>query len=623
MNTFNKDIIKLPDNEIYNKYCMEGLEIGTIAKQYNVSDPVITRRLQRLNADINLHNEAYLKNEKELFLTKVYKLHPSIYEYNLDNFENYKSIIDIKCRIHGWFKQKAIYHNQGAGCPKCGNIKNSTSKKYTTEHFIQKSKEIHSGKYDYSKTIYVDSFGPVIIICPVHGEFEQQASIHLSGGGCPLCAREIINASARLTKEEFLEKAKQIYADLYVYSIDNFKDRLSYIKALCSKHGWFRQRAAWHLKGSGCPQCSWEQMGVNQRIGVKEFIERSIKIHDNKYEYNKTQFEVLQDKCIIKCPVHGEFTQQASTHLKGSGCPQCGKTISSYEEIIENYLKENGIEYHPRIKFSEIFKIKDNHELDFYLPKHNIGIEINGIMWHSEKFKTDKKYHLNKTKLCEQHGTQLIHIFTHIMDKKLDIVKNRLNSILNLNKEKIPARKCNIKEIDSSEGNRFLGKYHLQGRTNSPIHIGLQYKDEIVGVMVFGQLRKSLGQTASSGEYELVRFACKENTTIMGGASKLLAHFERKYNPSKIITYADRCWSQGNMYEKLGFKLDHYSAPSYWYVKNNDVYHRYKFAKHTLKRQLSIYDPLLSEWENMQNNGYTRFWDCGNLVFVKNLKQFP
>jgi hypothetical protein len=114
-----------------------------------------------------------------------------------------------------------------------------------------------------------------------------------------------------------------------------------------------------------------------------------------------------------------------------------------------------------------------------------------------------------------------------------------------------------------------------------------------------------------------LRFACKGGITIVGGASKLLKYFEQKWLPKYIITYADRCWSTGNFYKRIGFIFKNYSPPGYWYMKDNEVFYRYKFAKHTLNKQLLIYDPDLSEWENMQNNGYTRFWDCGNCVYIK------
>lgn len=105
--------------------------------------------------------------------------------------------------------------------------------------------------------------------------------------------------------------------------------------------------------------------------------------------------------------------------------------------------------------------------------------------------------------------------------------------------------------------------------------------------------------------------------TVVGGASKLLAHFEKEQHPQSLVTYADRRWSDGDLYRKLGFVLAHKTKPSYFYVKNACRYSRIKFQKHKLKDLLEDYNEDLSEVQNMKNNGYTRIFDCGNYVFTK------
>lgn len=129
--------------------------------------------------------------------------------------------------------------------------------------------------------------------------------------------------------------------------------------------------------------------------------------------------------------------------------------------------------------------------------------------------------------------------------------------------------------------------------------------------MTFGKARYS------KADYELIRFCNKLNYSIIGGASKLLAHF-RKHNKGSIISYANRRWSNGNLYRKLGFTETHISEPCYYYFKMNEnkIYHRSSFMKHKLKDKLPIFDENLSEVDNMYNNEYFRIWDCGNYVFT-------
>ena len=121
-------------------------------------------------------------------------------------------------------------------------------------------------------------------------------------------------------------------------------------------------------------------------------------------------------------------------------------------------------------------------------------------------------------------------------------------------------------------------------------------------------------------EWELVRFCNKIGYHVPGGASKLLKHFERTYNPKSIISYADRRWtmnSNNTVYDKLGFKLNSISQPDYWYWKDSEFSHRSKYQKHKLKSLLQTFDASKTEIQNMTDNGYRRIFDCGNLVYVK------
>jgi hypothetical protein len=113
----------------------------------------------------------------------------------------------------------------------------------------------------------------------------------------------------------------------------------------------------------------------------------------------------------------------------------------------------------------------------------------------------------------------------------------------------------------------------------------------------------------------LLRYVTVGSFNVIGGAGKLLSYFRKNYTGS-IISYADRRWSQGNLYKSLGFTLLQLSTPAYFYVKDGIRFSRIKFQKHKLKDELEIFDENLSEKENMENNGYFQVWDCGNKVFV-------
>jgi hypothetical protein len=177
--------------------------------------------------------------------------------------------------------------------------------------------------------------------------------------------------------------------------------------------------------------------------------------------------------------------------------------------------------------------------------------------------------------------------------------------------EKIYARECIIKEIDYSDSSVFLDNNHMQGNCNSSIKIGLYYNNELVSVMTFRKHRKY--------DWEIARFANKINNSVVGGASKLLKYFERKYHPKSILSYANRRWSCGNLYEALGFDFIKNTPPNYFYFKVNEnvLYPREMFLKHKLKSILKIYDENLSELENMFGNEYRIIYDSGNKKYIK------
>jgi len=290
-------------------------------------------------------------------------------------------------------------------------------------------------------------------------------------------------------------------------------------------------------------------------------------------------------------------------------CRMCSKSSSSNkskpEDEIALYLSNFNI---PIIRNDR--KILNGFEIDILLPDHNIGVEHDGLYWHSNLF-IDEKYHINKTKKCAFKGIQLIHIFSHQWILKQDIVKSILSSKLNKN-TRIYARKCIIKLVSAKDKKDFLDRTHLQGNCNTSINIGLYYDDILVSMICFNKSRFD-----KNYDWELTRYSSELFTTITGGFSKMLSHFIKNYAPKNILSYADRCFSIGDLYTKNGFKLINATKPNYYYFKNAlNIYNRQVFQKHKLKDRLENFDPLLTEVANMYNNGYKRFWDCGNYKFL-------
>ena len=342
---------------------------------------------------------------------------------------------------------------------------------------------------------------------------------------------------------------------------------------------------------------------------------------DNKYSskiiplFSKEEYKGVELVYKWKCSVcNVEFED----HLQDGKVPKCPKCYPQFTsigqmevlEFIRNILPPN------TLILKNDRKTVGGIELDIYIPRLKLAIEYNGLYYHSEiSGEKDKNYHLNKLNKCLESDIRLIQIIDCEWLNKQEIIKSRLKSILS-NTTKIFARKCEIKQIDNKTALTFLESNHLQGAINASINLGLYNKNNLIAVMTLGMLRKCLGQKNISGEYEMYRFCSKINTSIIGGASKLLNYFIKTYNPIKITSYADRRWSSGNLYKKLGFKFVSNTKPNYFYTKTHGIlFNRFSYRKDQLSKKLKVFDINLSEWENMKANGWDRIWDCGSIKY--------
>lgn len=184
-----------------------------------------------------------------------------------------------------------------------------------TAEFIERAREVHGNRYSYAKTRFVGLSKKLAITCGVHGDFETLAFQHLRGSNCIKCA-----GKAKLTKEEFIEKAKAVHGDRYDYSRVDYLNNSTPVEVICHEHGPFFPKPINHIGNkSGCPACS----GC-KRTTLDDFITRARAVHGNKYDYSMVEYRDVDAQVTIICPEHGEFRQVAYDHTKGHGCKVCG-----------------------------------------------------------------------------------------------------------------------------------------------------------------------------------------------------------------------------------------------------------------------------------------------------------
>jgi len=374
-----------------------------------------------------------------------------------------------------------------------------------------------------------------------------------------------------------------------------------------------------------------EHYGVDHPSKSKEVREKTKKVWMKRYGVEHPQMLLIPENSR-KMLNDSEWLKQEHC-VKKRSCTEIGKELDVSYSVVSSHLRKHGLEVSrcfTSMPEKEIYELTSQHyetslnvrniippfELDLFIAEKKLAIEYNGILWHSfDHVETpqEKTKHLSKTIKCREKDIQLLQIFENewIDSAKQDVWKSMIASRLG-QCERIFARKCEIKEIDSGIARAFLNANHLQGAVGASVKLGLFHKEELVSTMTFGKSRFN-----KKYEWEMVRFCTKKFTSVIGGASKLLHHFIESRNPESLITYADMRHSNGKMYEKIGLTHLGNSNPNYFYFKLPDLtlYSRVKFQKHKLEKILEIFDPAKSEIENMFANGYRRIWDCGNMVF--------
>lgn len=540
------------------------------------------------------------------FKVKAAAIHNNFYNYSCCVYVNATTCVDIICPLHGHFMQLPRKHVSGQKCPVCSRENANNYRILTHKQFICRAHKIHDHKYLYKDLHYKNGHDKITITCPIHGDFKQSIHSHLRGHGCTACNKKktaTIKTIGYDTKW-FIDKAKAVHGDKYEYSAALYTKSDSKITIVCPIHGAFEQTAREHLRGYGCKLCGLRSLNECNAKTADEFIKQSIAVHSNRYCYDFVNYVNQDEKITILCKKHGKFLQSPKHHLRGQGCQICN--ISSGHLSINEFINSNNI----KTVINDRMTL-DGFEIDIYIPQLSVGIEYNGLYWHSYDHKERKCEifrHYDKLEAALQHNISLIQVYENEWINNTSIVKSVLLNKLGLSR-KASARDLNVATISNIDASDFYNKNHLQGYRPSSCHIGLRDDDGILySCMSFSRHAKY--------EYELIRYASLCGWCVRGAASKIFSHFVSITEPKSVLSYADRRYSNGNLYKTLGFSLLSISDPGYAYVKGSNLYRRQVFQKHKLKNILPTYDNMLPESVNMFNNGYRRIWDAGNWKFL-------
>lgn len=479
-----------------------------------------------------------------------------------------------------------------------------------TTDFCKRIQGIHCSKYGTEKVQYINNKTKVILTCPEHGDFLIRPDAALAGQGCPDCANKVRSQALFKTNETFKKEAYAKWGNYYDLSLVSYQGWNAPITIKCSKHGEFQKSPYKFLQGQGCPKCAYENRGKEKALTTMDFIQKSKQIFgQDTYNYDKVEYINSKTKICLICPKHGPFWQTPDCHLHGCGCPICGHTLSKPEQEIYNYIcslmGEENVTSRDRTVLNGL-------EMDIYIPLMKLGIEFNGLHWHSEEYCKDKNYHIAKTIKAQEQGIHLIQIFEDEWIEHKDLILEKICHFLHKDsgKIKIGARKCTVKLIQTKIAQDFLNQYHIQGFAASTLYYGAYYANVLVGVMSFKE--------DSTNNWNLTRFTTDVNYSIPGLANKIFSQFTKEHPELvEVKSFLDRRWSHSdiNVYDRLGFKLEKILKPDYRYVVGNKRKHKFGFRKQKLNKLYNL--PLtMTETEMTQQLGFWKIWDCGLLKYV-------
>lgn len=525
---------------------------------------------------------------------------------------------------HEW-EASASKRSSGRGCPYCSGNKTLSGFNDLASVNPKLSSEWHPTKNGELKAYEVSSKSnrKVWWLGVCGHSWEAYINNRSKGATCPYCSNKKTNASNSLQSnhpELALQWSQTLNGDLTPEDVTpGSRKKVWWIDEY--GHEW-EARVHKRVSRQGCPYCSGKSLlsGFNDLPVTHSLIAKEWHPTRNLPTLPDEVSKGSEVKIWWVCSVCShEWEAFVYSRTAGKGCPACAvkkfNFVSQPEKELNSFLESLGLD----VKQSDRSALKGvpYKEIDLYIPEKKIGVEFNGLYWHSEAAGKDKHYHHGKWSAAKAAGVQLIQVWEDDWNRNPELVKRMLAHKLGVSQERtVFARRTRVEELGKVAAEPFLDSYHIQGHASGSYYLGLEDKEtgEVIAVLVLKKEAGSEGRTLN-----IIRYATSVN--LVGGFTKLLKHAERTYKPDSFITFADHTVSDGGLYENNAFVADKELPPDYMYVVRGERKHKFGYRLKRFRNEPTLkYEEGLTERELAALNNLPRIWDAGKTRYRKDIQ---
>lgn len=559
----------------------------------------------------NLYKELNISLNNNIDLTKLTSSNPKKVWWTCEKGHEWEMSVSDRTRVRNG-------RTKGGNCPICSNRKIIQGVNDLTSTHPEIAKEWHPTKNILLvEDVGIGSAKKAWWLCDKGHEWEARiASRQLSS--CPYCKgnKVIKNVNDLKTTHPLLFNEIHPTKNVNIISANIKAGSAIQIWWTCeNNHEWKATVSSRALAGKGCPYCSNRKV-LPGRNDLASQAPHLLKEFNKKLNRGIDPTQIVASsytKVWWICEKGHEWqTTPAHRFVRNQGCPFCSNQVSTPEKEIYEYLKKLNIEMVTSCRTI----LPSGKEIDIYCPNEKIGIEFNGLYWHSEQQGKDSLYHYNKWFEAKQQGIQLIQIWEDDWnDKKSLVLKTLIHKLGKDTEPKIYARNTYIKKPTRKEATTFFNLYHIQGDSNYTEQFGLYLEGNLVAVI-------GVSLKHDNTVLEIVRFACSQ--PVVGGFSKLLNFLEKTFTTvQKIITFSDHCISDGGLYLNTGFVATRSWKSSRYYAIAGKRVHRLSLTKSKLKKSsLWLYEEGKSETDIARLNNIPIIWDAGKTRWEKETNNF-